>query len=65
MAQPVGGQHMCSGLEAARFYTEARQSDGLALLGASVTREASGSKSPAFEGQDGDPRWTVASERTT
>lgn len=65
MAQPVGGQQMCSGLEAARFYTEARRSNGLALLGASVTREVSGSKSPAFEGQDGDPRWTVASQRTT
>ena len=69
MAQPVGGQ-TCSGLEAASFYSGAREtwasrSDGLALHGASVTRGAPGSKSPAFEGQDGHPRQTTASEETT
>lgn len=65
MAQPVYGPQKCSGLEAARFYTKARQNSGLALLGASVKSDASGSKSPTFERQDGDPRCTTASERTT
>lgn len=65
MAQPVGGPQKRSGLEAARFYTKARQNNGLALLGASVTSNSSESKSPTFERQAGDPRYTAASERTT
>lgn len=65
MAQPVGGKQKLSGLEDARFYIKARQNNGLALLGASVTSNASGSKSPTFEKQDGNPRYTTTSERTT
>lgn len=41
------------------------QSDGLALPGASVTGDSSGSKSPACEGPDGDPKWTWGSKGTT
>ena len=36
--------------------TCAWQSHGLALLGADVTRDVSGSASPAFEGQNGVPQ---------
>lgn len=49
----VRGRQMCSGMETEARETWAWQSSGLALLGANVTGDASGSQSPAFQRQDG------------
>lgn len=51
----VGGRY-AQATDTEATETWAWQSEGLASLRASITRDVSGSTSPAFEGQDGDPQ---------